>query len=47
MLWTTGAEMHVTISSTVAASNRKVPMWWKKPVCAIVEVEVTITVSER
>lgn len=31
MSWTTGAEMHVTISRIVAASSRKVPMWWKKP----------------
>ena len=31
-LWTTGAEMHVTMSKMVAAKRRKVPMWWKKPV---------------
>lgn len=35
-MWlTTGAEMLVMTSSTVAASNRNVPMWWKKPVIAI------------
>lgn len=35
-LLTTGAEMHVTMSRTVAAKRRKVPIWWKKPVLAIV-----------
>lgn len=35
MLLTTGAEISVMISSTVAANSRNVPMWWKKPVRAI------------
>jgi hypothetical protein len=30
MLETTGAEMSVMISSTVATNSRKVPMWWMK-----------------
>lgn len=34
----TGAEMQVTMSSTVAASSRKVPKWWMMPVLAIVMV---------
>lgn len=35
MSLTAGAEIHVTIRRTVAESSRKVPMWWKKPVRAI------------
>lgn len=37
MSLTTGAEMVVMMSSTVAASRKNVPMWWKKPVAAIVD----------
>lgn len=32
---TTGAEMSVMMSRTVAAKRKKVPMWWMKPVRAM------------
>lgn len=35
MSLTTGAEMSVMMSSTVAARRKKVPMWWIKPVRAM------------
>lgn len=36
---TTGAVMVVTIKRPAAASKRKVPTWWKKPVRAILRVD--------
>lgn len=35
MSLTTGAEIQVMMSRTAAEKSRKVPMWWKKPVCAM------------
>lgn len=40
MSLTTGAVMDVMMSSTVATSNKKVPMWWKKPVTAMLSTGV-------
>jgi len=43
MLETTGAEISVMISSTVAAKRKKVPMWWKKPVRAIFSTVILLS----
>jgi hypothetical protein len=45
MSWTTGAEMHVMMRSTVADSSRNVPRWWKNPV-AMVESLLTGEVGQ-